>query len=43
MIESMWNILSQNYPDPSYDHYHQRLINSCMQRKITGEAEQPIA
>ena len=35
-------MLDENYLNPSYDHYHQRLITSLMQRKITGETEQPI-
>ena len=42
MIEFRQIMLDQNYLNPSYDHYHQMLINSFMQRKIT-EADQPIA
>ena len=43
MIKFMQNMLNQNYFNPSYDHYHQKLINLFMQKKITAEAEQPIA
>ena len=36
-------MLDQNDLDSSYNHYHWMLINSFMQRKITGEGNQPIA
>ena len=42
MIKFRQTMLDQNYLNPSYDHYHQRLINSFMESKII-EVDQPTA
>ena len=43
MIEFRQNTLDASHLNSSYDLYHGRLINSFMHRKITREADQPIA
>ena len=35
-------MLKQNHLIQNHDQYHQKLINSLMQKDITGGADQPI-